>query len=286
MSELEDRMSAGADRITPGANEDRIHAGADKDRNFTVDDRIRPAVDVVSLYPRDMNIYGDTGNVLVVTKRLWLYGYQPVVHYVNQGDAWPEHVDLILGGGGQDSGQKKIQDDLMARAPQLRQMADEGVPMLVICGLYQLFGNFFRTIDGDEIPGIGIFDAETLGKTARLIGNLVANSDYGTLVGYENHSGQTFLHGQTKALGHVTSGEGNNAEDETEGAQKNNVIGTYMHGSVLPKNPKLADFLVMKAVEHRYGSFTNLADQAMQEELNRLDECALKASQVAQHRPR
>lgn len=284
MSELEDRMSAG--RITPGANEDRIHAGADKDSSFTVDDRIRPAVDVVSLYPRDMNIYGDTGNVLVVAKRLWLYGYQPVVHYVNQGDAWPEHVDIILGGGGQDSGQKKIQDDLMVRAPQLRQMADEGVPMLVICGLYQLFGNFFRTIDGDEIPGIGIFDAETLGKTARLIGNLVANSDYGTLVGYENHSGQTFLHGQTKALGHVTSGEGNNAEDETEGAQKNNVIGTYMHGSVLPKNPKLADFLVMKAVEHRYGSFTNLADQAMQEELNRLDECALKASQVAQHRPR
>ena len=257
-----------------------------ENRINAVDDRVRPAVDIVSLYPRDMNIYGDTGNVLVVTKRLWLYGYQPVVHYVNQGDAWPEHVDIILGGGGQDSGQKKIQDDLMARAPQLRQMADEGVPMLVICGLYQLFGNFFRTIDGDEIPGIGIFDAETLGKTARLIGNLVASSDYGTLVGYENHSGQTFLHGQTKALGHVTSGEGNNAEDETEGAQKNNVIGTYMHGSVLPKNPKLADFLVMKAVEHRYGSFTNLADQAMQEELNRLDECALKASQVAQHRPR
>ena len=174
----------------------------------------------------------------------------------------------------------------MQRACRLHEMADEGVPMLVICGLYQLFGKYFRTIEGDEIPGISIFDAETLGKTARLIGNLVVDSAYGTLVGYENHSGQTFLHGNTKPLGRVTSGEGNNAEDETEGAQKNNVIGTYMHGSVLPKNSKLADFLVMKAVEHRYGSFTNLADQAMQEELNRLDECALKASQVAQHRPR
>ena len=95
-------------------------------------------IDIVSLYPKDMNIYGDSGNVLTIQRRLALYGYEPRVHAYNQGCDWPEHVDMILGGGGQDTGQKKIIDDFFQRADLLRSLAADGVPMLMICGLYQL----------------------------------------------------------------------------------------------------------------------------------------------------
>ena len=105
-------------------------------------------IDIVSLYPKDMNIYGDTGNVLAITRRLRLYGYDPQVHLVNQGDPWPQHADMVLGGGGQDTGQKKIITDLFARADLLRSLVEQGVPMLMICGLYQLFGEYFETVDG------------------------------------------------------------------------------------------------------------------------------------------
>ena len=133
-------------------------------------------IDVVSLYPKDMNIYGDWGNVLTIMRRLSLYGYDPVLHEYNQGDPWPEHVDLILGGGGQDNGQKKITDDLFARADTLRTLAADGVPMLMICGLYQLFGEYFETVDGTRLDGIGILGAYTVGREHRMIGNLVEHS--------------------------------------------------------------------------------------------------------------
>ena len=108
-------------------------------------------IDIVSLYPKDMNIYGDSGNVLTIQRRLALYGYEPRVHAYNQGDAWPEHVDMILGGGGQDTGQKKIIDDCFKRADLLRSLAADGTPMLMICGLYQLFGEYFETVDGSRL---------------------------------------------------------------------------------------------------------------------------------------
>ena len=152
------------------------------------------AIDVVSLYPKDMNIYGDSGNVLAVERRLALYGYEPHVHAVNQNDPWPEHADIILGGGGQDTGQKKIIEDLLRRADRLRALAEHGVPMLMICGLYQLFGEYFETIDGTKLEGISIIRAYTVGRDVRMIGNLVEHSaQFGDVLGYENHSGQTFL---------------------------------------------------------------------------------------------
>ena len=103
-------------------------------------------IDVMSLYPKDMNIYGDSGNVLVVLRRLALYGYEPRLHAYNQGDEWPERVDMILGGGGQDTGQKKITGDLFKRAGRLRDLAADGTPMLMICGLFQLFGEILRDL--------------------------------------------------------------------------------------------------------------------------------------------
>ena len=127
-------------------------------------------IDIVSLYPKDMNIYGDSGNVLTIQRRLALYGYEPRVHVYNQGDSWPEHVDMILGGGGQDTGQKKIIDDFFKRADLLRSLAAGGTPMLMICGLYQLFGEYFETVDGSRLDGIGVIGAYTVGQEVRMIG--------------------------------------------------------------------------------------------------------------------
>ena len=246
-------------------------------------------VDLVFLYPRDMNIYGDSGNVLVIRRRLELYGYAPRVHMVDQGVPWPDHVDMVLAGGGQDTGQKKIIADLHERADRLRGMAADGVPMLAICGMYQLFGDYFETVDGTRLDGIGVLGAHTVGRERRLIGNLTEESEeFGTLVGYENHSGQTFLHEGTRPLGRVGDQEtGNNVEDHGEGARTGHVIGTYLHGSLLPKNPAVADFLIRAAVTRRYGAF-DCPDQteAGRAELARLDEVAGRAREVAIHRPR
>ncbi|WP_035763901.1 glutamine amidotransferase [Arthrobacter sp. H20] len=211
---------------------------------------------ILQLYPKEMNIYGDWGNVLVLKQRLAWHGYTSVILEHSAGDEFPEDVDLIIGGGGQDSGQLVIQQDLQAIAPKLRELAEDGLPMLVICGLYQLFGNFFKTHDGTVIPGIGILDLETHGTNERLIGNVVADSDeFGEIHGYENHSGQTRLGPGVKPLGTVTRGAGNNSTDGSEGARHRNVVASYLHGSLLPKNPAIADFLLRKAAERKFGSF-------------------------------
>lgn len=233
-------------------------------------------IHIVQLYPRDMNIYGDWGNVLVLKQRLKWQGYNPVVTEYNPDDEFPSDADLIVGGGGQDSGQVVIQQDLQALAPSLRAMADDGLPMLVICGLYQLFGRFFKTHDGVLIPGIGVLDIETHGGPDRLIGNVLSVSEeFGEIHGYENHSGQTFLGPDAKPLALVRKGEGNNSKDDTEGARYQNVVASYLHGSLLPKNPAIADFLIEKAVTRRYGSFDPApASDADLAELARLSELA------------
>ncbi len=204
-----------------------------------------------------MNIYGDHGNMLVLKRRAQWHGFDVRVVEYNPGDTFPETVDIVLGGGGQDSGQDKIQQDLLSIGPRLRKLADDGVPMLVICGLYQLFGTFFKTQDGHVIKGIGLFDIETVAGPERLIGNIVTKSDdFGDIVGYENHSGQTFLRAGVAPLGTVIRGAGNNGQDEFEGARHANVIGSYLHGSLLPKNPAIADWLIERAAVNRYGTFT------------------------------
>jgi len=216
----------------------------------------KPSITILQLYPNDMNIYGDHGNTLALQKRLESYGYEPAVVNYNQGDKFPENIDIIVGGGGQDSGQNKIQSDLISIGPKLRELADNGTPMLVICGLYQLFGKFFKTSDGKVIPGIGLFDIETYGKSERLIGNIITSSkDFGLIVGYENHSGQTFLGKNVVPLGNVRLGAGNNMVDGNEGARYCNVVGSYLHGSLLPKNPAITDFLIEQAAVKRYGKF-------------------------------
>jgi CobQ-like glutamine amidotransferase family enzyme len=228
----------------------------------------KPVLHIVQLYPRDMNIYGDWGNVLTVMRRAEWHGYKPVLTEYNPGDAFPDDVDIIIGGGGQDSGQDIVQADLLKIKPRLLELANDDTPMLVICGLYQLFGNFFRTKDGHELIGIGWFDLETHGGPERMIGNITVHSDeFGDIIGYENHSGQTFLKQGVQPLGTVTKGAGNNGQDQFEGARRRNVIGSYMHGSLLPKNPAIADWLIDTAATLKYGEFkpTVIEDRFAQE---------------------
>ena len=233
---------------------------------------------ILQLYPSEMNIYGDWGNTLTLRRRLEWRGYKVELLEHHPDADFPMDVDLVVGGGGQDSGQDKIKDDLLKIGPALQKLADENVPMLMICGLYQLFGRFFQTHKGEKIEGIGIFKLETYGGPKRLIGNVVTkNDEFGEIVGYENHSGLTKLDVDQASLGIVTKGDGNNGEDKTEGARYKNVIGSYLHGSLLPKNPKLADFFIAKAIEKKYDKV----------ELQPIDDSLVnKARVIAKERPR
>ena len=234
-------------------------------------------IKILHLYPEQMNIYGDWGNVLTLKKRSEWHGYNAEVIPYNPNTVFPTDVDIVVGGGGQDSGQDVIQDDLLRIGDSIKKLADHKVPMLMICGLYQLFGHFFQTKDGKRIQGIGLFDIETYAGDKRMIGNIVTVTDFGQIVGYENHSGMTVLSDSQQAFGTVLKGDGNNGKDKTEGAVYKNVYGSYMHGSLLPKNPVFADMLIETAVTKRYGSFeSQIID----------DRFAEAARAIARDRPR
>ncbi len=206
-----------------------------------------------------MNIYGDNGNVLVLKKRLQWMGYKVEVYGVGIGDKIPTKTSIIIGGGGQDAGQNDIAKDLLiAKKQTLKDMADNGVSMLMICGLYQLFGHYFKTSNNIEIPGIGILDAHTVAGPTRIIGNVVVDSKrYGKVIGYENHSGRTYLNKGTANIGLVPVGQGNNGEDNSEGCLYKNVIGSYLHGPILSKNNKLTNHIIETATGFTSDSDTN-----------------------------
>ena len=207
---------------------------------------------LVHLYPREMNIYGDTGNVVVLRRRLEWRQLPVRVVPVSVGDPLPNDADILLGGGGQDAAQGEIGADFASRGAQLRAMADDGVVMLTICGTYQMLGHEFVTLEGRRIEGVGVLDVVTHGRPERLIGNnFVDTPDAGRLVGYENHSGLTELGPGVRPLGRTQLGRGNNGRDHTEGAVRDNVIGTYLHGPVLAKSPRFADDLLRRALRRR-----------------------------------
>jgi lipid II isoglutaminyl synthase (glutamine-hydrolysing) len=238
-------------------------------------------ITLAHLYPREMNIYGDTGNVVVLKRRLEWRGLDARVVAVNIGDPLPHETDILLGGGGQDAAQGDIGADFATRGAQLRAMADDGVVMLTICGTYQMLGHEFRTQDGECIKGVGVLDVVTRGQAQRLIGNNVVDTaatiDAGRLVGYENHSGMTELGGGVRPLGRTAAGRGNNGTDRTDGAIRDNVIGTYLHGPVLAKSPRFADELLRRALRRQGRDHT----------LEPLDDSiAERAARVAAGRPR
>lgn len=235
------------------------------------------------LYPDQMNIYGDRGNIIALAQRCGWRGIALDVVPIGVGAEvdWHE-FDLAFFGGGQDSGQALIAEDFVVRqGAALRAALEDGLVLLAICGGYQLLGHYFLTHTGERLPGIGALDIHTVGGGTRLIGNIVVEADLGEitdhrppatsshhadvggrrrsvvrLVGFENHSGRTYLGAGARPLGKVLAGHGNNGEDGTEGAVYRNAYACYMHGSLLPKNPQLADHLLGQALARRYPGAT------------------------------
>ena len=226
---------------------------------------------IAHLYPEQMNIYGDRGNLIALRQRCAWRGISTLLFPVFPGTAvdWLE-IDLAFFGGGQDSGQTLIAADFVEQqATGLHAAAADGLVLLAICGGYQLLGNYFLTHTGEKLPGIGLLDVHTVGGKQRMIGNLVVDLQLadlaGQLVGFENHSGATYLGAKAQPLGRVVKGYGNNGEDRTEGAQWQNVFGCYLHGSLLPKNPHFADLLITRALQRRYGA--NIALEPLDDRL-------------------
>ncbi len=207
---------------------------------------------LVHLYPDLMNIYGDYGNVLCLLQRSKWRGLALEVIAVGVNDRLPKQFDLLFIGGGQDRGQELVASDLASKGEAIKQAIEAGLPSLSICGGYQLFGHYFQLATGERLIGIGVFDANTQASAQRMIGNIVIESQrFGTLVGFENHSGQTALGPTAQPLGRVLKGYGNDAQSQSEGVIYKNAIGTYLHGSLLPKNPVVADFLLASALHNR-----------------------------------
>ncbi len=217
---------------------------------------------VVTLYPDVMSIYADRGNLIALRARCRQYGIECEVTPVTIGDALPEDADLVLIGGGQDQEQRRIAADLASKGVRLRDWAEDDVPMLTVCGGFQLFGHFYRTAQGEELPGVGIFDVTTVAPAPgapRCIGDVLADAaDLGEVVGFENHGGRTYLGPGARPFARVRHGFGNNGDDGTEGAVYREAIGTYLHGSLLPKNPAVTDRLILAALRHRYGPDTTV----------------------------
>ena len=212
-------------------------------------------ISIAHLYPKLLNLYGDMGNIITLKKRCEWRGIQVDFEEINIGDDIKNH-DFYFIGGGQDKQQEDVASELYSHRSELLAQRDDGAVFLGICRGYQLFGHYYKPHDKDKLAGISLLDAYTIAGEKRFIGNVTVKTDFlapNTLVGFENHSGLTYLEGDTVPLGIVSVGNGNNGKDGYEGARYKNVFGTYLHGSLLPKNPHFADFLITLALEKRYG---------------------------------
>jgi CobQ-like glutamine amidotransferase family enzyme len=214
---------------------------------------------IAYLYPDQLNIYGDRGNILTLYQRCQWRGIDVKIITLGLNDAVdPEVGDLYFMGGGQDAQQIQVCQDMhRVKGNALKTAADDGAVFLTICGGYQLLGHYYKPHSGDELRGLSLMDAYTVAGHTRYIGNVaIERPDGSQVVGFENHSGRTYLGKGVTPLGKVLHGNGNNGEDGWEGAAIGNLYGTYLHGSLLPKNPSLADELITKALARRYGSVT------------------------------
>ncbi len=224
-------------------------------------------INIYHLYPTHLNLYGDRGNMLALCRRAEWRSIDVNIIPVNPGDDIAfSRCDLLFMGGGQDSDQKMVAEDLKGRSRDMLKAVEENMVIFAVCGSYQLLGRYYITAQGEKIEGLDIMDLYTEKGKGRLIGNAAINCSLWepprTLVGFENHGGRTYLGPNLQALGTVLHGHGNNGTDKTEGAVYKNVIGTYLHGSLLPKNPLLTDYLLQKALAYRNqdSSFQELDD--------------------------
>ena len=222
-------------------------------------------IKIAHLYPKLLNIYGDSGNVLALCKRCEWRGIDVELEEINIGDNKIANHDIYFIGGGQDIQQIEVSKELQKHKSFLTDERENMAVFLGICGGYQLMGHYYQPHTGDKLLGISLLDAYTIAGNKRFIGNVTAEADYlipNTLVGFENHSGLTYLQGNTKPMAGIIIGNGNNGNDKSEGARYKNVFGTYMHGSFLPKNPHFADFLIELATGEKLPELDNTLENA------------------------
>ncbi len=215
---------------------------------------------VLSLYPEQMNIYADRGNIVFLQRRCEWRGIGFSHSGAGPGDAVdPAAHDLFYIGGGQDRDQRMVAVDMVAsKREALAAAVGDGAALLAVCGGYQLLGESYE-MESETLPGLELADLRTIREPGpRLIGNVAIEVDLGAgtrlLAGFENHGGRTYLGDAATPLGRVVEGHGNNGKDGREGVHRDNLIGTYLHGPLLPKNAWLADHLIALALERRYGT--------------------------------
>ena len=222
-------------------------------------------LNICHLYPDILNLYGDRGNIITMKRRLEGRGIKVNIDECSIGQPLnADKYDIFFIGGGQDFEQEVLLRDLSSgKAQDIRTAVEEEKTFLAICGGYQMLGEYYKTWDGVQLDFIGAIGVHTIGAMERMIGNYMfrttPESGDTVVVGFENHSGKTYLSEQVAPLGMMLSGNGNNGEDKTEGARYKNVFGTYSHGSLLPKNPVLCDFILQTALNHRYDGAEPLA---------------------------
>lgn len=211
---------------------------------------------IAHLYPDMLNLYGDRGNIIALTERMMARQIDVHTDAITMGKSFnADDYDILFIGGGQDFEQDVLLDDLKkGKDAEINKAIHNGTVMLAICGGYQMLGKYYKTYDGKMLEYMGALDFYTEGKEERMIGNYAYKTKEGIeVVGFENHSGRTYLGKGVEPLGKMIKGFGNNGEDGTEGVRFKNTFGTYSHGPVLPKNPDFADLLISKAVENKYG---------------------------------
>lgn len=211
---------------------------------------------IAHLYPDMLNLYGDRGNIIALTQRMTERGISVQTDSITMGKSFnADDYDILFIGGGQDFEQDVLLDDLKkGKDIEINKAIHNGTVMLAICGGYQMLGKYYKTYDGKMLEYMGALDFYTEGKEDRMIGNYAFKTKEGIeVVGFENHSGRTYLGKGVEPLGKMIKGYGNNGEDGTEGVRFKNTFGTYSHGPVLPKNPDFADLLISKALENKYG---------------------------------
>lgn len=211
------------------------------------------------LYPDYLNIYADRGNIAVLACRAEWRGHRLEVRALTVHDEiHPGEHDLLYVGGGQDREQALIAPDFAAKAGGLRAAIDAGTAVLAVCGGYQLLGRFYRDAHGAQLPGAGVLPLQTVAGDRRMIGDVLLECELEpgrreTLVGFENHAGRTHLDPGAEPLGRVVSGFGNDGESGFEGCRAGRVVGTYLHGPLLPRNPWFADWVLEQALAHASG---------------------------------
>ncbi|MEN2984440.1 MAG: glutamine amidotransferase [Dictyoglomaceae bacterium] len=207
------------------------------------------------MYPDLLNLYGDRGNIIIIERRAkWRKIFVEIKEFTKDKEENLEEADIIFLGGGSDREQEILYSHFYKFKDIIKDLIEDGVPLLAVCGGYQLLGEYYLDAQGRKIEGLSILKFYTQAERGRLIGNILIETDLPiypkTLVGFENHGGRTYHN--YKPLGRVIKGYGNNGKDGYEGLVYKNCIGTYLHGPILSKNPHLADFIIRSALERKY----------------------------------